>query len=359
MAKKVYLALSGGVDSSVAAVLLLKKGYDVFPVFLKCWSEESAGLKGIADCPWKEDQESAIAVCKKLGIQEQFQTWNFEPEFFESVVEYFISEHKTGRTPNPDVICNQTIKFGLFFERALKEGADFVATGHYAKIKSGKKGYQLLKAECESKNDQTYFLYRITQEQLSRTLFPIGEFKSKDKVRALAKKRGLPSAEKKSTRGICFVGKKNQKELLFSFITPRAGSIVTKEGELVGRHQGVEFYTLGQRRGIGLFGGKSPLFVAEKDLEKNVLVVAPERELWEKEVLVSDLHWISSVSPKLPFKCSAFIRHPQPETTPCILKKEENNTFKVIFKKPQWAPTKGQSVVFYQKEVVAGGAVIT
>lgn len=359
MEKKVFLALSGGVDSSVAALLLLKRGYDVFPVFLKCWSEQSMNLPSpILNCPWEEDLKFALAVCEKLGIENKFQTWNFEKEFFENVITYYIEEQKKGKTPNPDIVCNQKIKFGIFFNLAMEQGADFVATGHYARIKKTRSGFLLLRAKCESKNDQTYFLYRISQKQLSKTLFPIGEFESKEKVRQLAEKFCLPTAQRKSTRGICFVGKENQKKILFNFIPPHPGPIMTPDGKIVGEHLGVEFYTLGQRTGIGLWGGqKQRLYVIEKDFKKNILIVGEASLLFKKEVFVGNLHWILE-EPKFPVKCSTFLRHPQEKTVSTHLFKIKNNLIKVIFKKPQWAPTPGQSIVFYQGQKVLGGGII-
>lgn len=359
MKKKVYLALSGGVDSSVAAALLLEKGFDVWPVFLKCWSREAAGLDGVGECSWKEDSEFAFKVCQKLGIENKFQSFNFEKEFWQEIVNYYIEEHKAGKTPNPDIVCNEKIKFSAFFNLAIEKGADFVATGHYARVKKTKEGFLLLRAKCHLKNDQSYFLYRISQKQLSRVLFPIGEFESKEKVRKLAKKLNLPTAERKSTRGICFVGKKNSKDLLFNFISPHPGFVMTKEGKTVGRHLGVEFYTLGQRRGIGVFGGQEkPLYILEKDLERNFLIVGEKTETLKEEVFVSNLHWILK-KPRLSLNCFALLRHPQEKFTPCVISETENGLIKVIFKEPQFSLAEGQSIVFYQKEVVLGGGIIS
>ena len=386
--KKVYFGLSGGVDSSVAAALLLEQGHDVVPVFLKCWEESD--FKD--SCPWEEDQKMALEVAEKLGIADKFQSWNFSQEFFESVVQYLIDEAKEGRTGNPDVVCNRTIKFGAFLERAFNEDADFVATGHYARVRKIKSGFELLRPRCEAKNDQTYFLWQLSQNQLSRALFPIGEFESKEAVREEAKRRGLPTAERKSTRGICFVGKVGQTEFLSQFLPHQSGDVVTTSGKVVGKHQGVNFYTLGQRQGIGVMGGGGPYYVIEKNEMRNELIVAPPAEtpkLWKNQVVIGELHWISGYVPQLPFRGSAFIRHPQQNTVPCVLSQnheerdasttlgagaeprrtvprssagslvaEPSASFRVQFNEPQWAPTPGQSIVLYDNEVVLGGGVI-
>ena len=357
--KKVFLGLSGGVDSSVAAALLLDQGYDVVPVFLKCWEESD--FEG--NCPWEEDQKMALEVAEKLGIADKFQSWNFSQEFFENVVQYLVDEAKEGRTGNPDVVCNRTIKFGAFLERAFNDGADFVATGHYARVRKIKSGFELLRPRCEAKNDQTYFLWQLNQNQLSRALFPIGEFENKEAVREEARRRGLPNAERKSTRGICFVGKIGQAEFLSQFLPHRSGNVITTSGKVVGKHQGVNFYTLGQRQGIGVMGGGGPYYVIEKNEIRNELIVAPPAEtpsLWKKEAIIGNLNWIFGKASNLPLRCSAFIRHPQPATVSCFVTYLPSTIFhlQVSFDEPQWAPTPGQSIVLYDDEVVLGGGAI-
>ena len=405
MAKKktVYVGLSGGVDSSVAAALLLEQGYDVIPVFLKWWEPEAYSIQPTAyspsDCPWREDQEAAYAVARHLGIAEKFRTWNFSEDFFAYVLQPLIEEAKRGRTGNPDVDCNRVVKFGAFLERALAEGADFVATGHYARVarhprarnheKSDAKSREttsLLRAKCEAKNDQTYFLWQLTQEQLSRTLFPIGEFLSKEAVREEARKRGLPSADRRSTRGICGIEKRNYpsgySDFLGQYIPEQEGDVVTTSGRVVGKHQGVARYTFGQRQGTGVTAGGGPYYVVEKDEKENRLVVAPPAEaqaLWKNDVVIGDVHWISGSPPRFPLTCEAFIRHPQDQSVRCLVTRMHTNTFgntrirhtnirdhscgnscliRVVFSEAQWAPTPGQSVVFYDGDVVLGGGVI-
>ncbi|OHA47811.1 MAG: tRNA 2-thiouridine(34) synthase MnmA [Candidatus Terrybacteria bacterium RIFCSPHIGHO2_01_FULL_48_17] len=356
MAKKrnVYLGLSGGVDSSVAAALLLEQGYNVVPVFIKCWENEVLG-----ECPWREDQDAAYAVAEKLGVTKQFRSWNFEREFFQDVVQYLVEEAKRGRTGNPDVVCNRTIKFGVFLDRALAEGADFVATGHYARVRGTEDGVQLLRPKCEWKNDQTYFLWQLTQKQLRQVMFPVGEFTSKDLVREEARRRGLDTANRRSTRGICFVGKTPLQEFLGRFLPETPGPVVTTSGKVVGEHRGVNFYTLGQRKGIGVGDAHGPYYVKEKNTATNTLVVAPPAEMArieKREVVVGDMNWISGTAPNFPFRARAYIRHPQP-LQGCRVQ-GTGDRITVLFDEPQWAPTPGQSVVFYDGEAVLGGGVI-
>jgi tRNA-specific 2-thiouridylase len=378
---KVYLGLSGGVDSAVAAAILLEEGYDVVPVFLKCWEDlegvEEGGSGQGFECPWQEDQEAAVAVAEKLGIAKAFRSWNFTREFFETVIEPLIEEARKGRTGNPDVLCNRTIKFGAFFERALKEGADFVATGHYARLarlaraddeKRTPEGqsfvrYQLLRPRCEAKNDQTYFLWQLREEQLSRAMFPIGDFPSKEAVREEARKRGLPSSERRSTRGICFVNpREGYAGFLKRFLRSRVGDIVTTHGDVVGRHDGVAFVTLGQRQGIGIVDGRGPYYVVAKNEKENLIIVAPpaeaQRLLWKRETFIGEVNWISGVAPPFPLRCSAFIRHPQRETVPCRVEEVGGGILRVTFDEPQYALTPGQSVVLYDGDVVVGGGII-
>jgi len=356
----VYLGLSGGVDSAVAGARVLQQGYDVVPVFLKWWENVDA-----AACPWKEDQEAALATAEALGISDAFRTWNFSEEFFQDVFTPLIEDAKAGFTGNPDADCNRVVKFGAFLNRALAEGADFVATGHYSRVRRAGDQYELLRPLCEAKNDQTYFLWQLTQEQLARVLFPIGEFPSKEAVRAEAQKRGLPSADRKSTRGICGIEKRNYasgySDFLGEYIPGSEGDIVTTGNRVVGRHAGVARYTLGQRKGIGVIADGGPYYVVEKDFHANILRVASSAEaqslLFKEEAFIRDVKWISGNAPAFPLQCSAFVRHPQIELVSCSVMRE-GETLRVRFDEPQWSPTPGQSIVLYDGDVVLGGGVI-
>ena len=261
----VFVAMSGGVDSSVSAALLKEQGYNVVGVFMKNWSGDNFGIQ--TDCPWEQDQKDVEKVCKLLGVP--FITFNFEKEYRKQVVEYFFNEYKAGRTPNPDVMCNKEIKFGLFLEKALKKGTDLIATGHYARTEKDNKGkFHLLKG-IDNKKDQSYFLYNLTQDQLSKTLFPIGNFQ-KSKVRKLAMKFKLPNAKKKDSQGICFIGDINVQQLLRAKLKRKKGDIIDIDSrEKVGKHDGAHYFTIGQREGIGIGGTKEPYFVVGKDVEKN------------------------------------------------------------------------------------------
>lgn len=388
--RTVFLGLSGGVDSAVAAALLLEQGYDVVPVFYKCWEELNAELS----CPWREDQEAAFEVAKALGIADSFRSWNFTEEFTKGVIEKLADVARAGGTGNPDIDCNRIVKFGLFYECALAEGADFIATGHYARIRclrdeaqpktssrriqhppklpskvaAGGHHFQLLRARCAAKNDQTYFLAQaMTQEVLARTLFPIGEFESKEAVREEARRRKLSCADRRSSRGVCLVGKDGEKAdyaaLLRHFIPAQEGAVVTTEGKRVGTHQGVPFYTRGQREGLGLtHAGGGPYYVVGKDLDENVLCVAPPADaqslLWDSEITVKDMHWIAGHAPRFPLFCEAFVRHPQSKTIGCEIF-QERQVVHISFSEPQRALTIGQSVVLYNDEIVLGGGTIS
>ncbi len=343
--KKVFVAMSGGVDSSVAAALLKDRGYDVYGIFMQGWQNPHF------ECTWNEDRQDALRVAAMLNIP--FCVLDFSREYYEKVVSYLIDEYKSGRTPNPDVMCNKEIKFGLFYQWAMENGADYIATGHYAKREK-----DTLAIAKDLNKDQSYFLWTLTPEILSHTLFPIGEY-TKPEVRALARTYGLPTAEKKDSQGICFVGEGNIADFLREHIEAEPGPIKTLAGRVVGAHDGIEFYTIGQRHGIGLRGGAGELFyVAEKDPQTATIVVAADHEdsaLYKKEVLFNNVNWLvqHSVLNK-PVECEARIRYRQP-LQKCIL---DVGRLAAVFKDFQRAVTPGQSIVFYKNGVVLGGGVI-
>jgi tRNA-uridine 2-sulfurtransferase len=353
--KKIFVAMSGGVDSSVAAALLVDAGFDVTGVFMKNWSGDDYGLQ--ADCPWEEDQRDAEAVCKVLGIP--FRSYNFEKEYRERVVEYFFNEYKKGRTPNPDVMCNKEVKFDVFLERALSEGADMIATGHYARVHKSKTSgkFELLRGLDKNK-DQSYFLYTLNQAQLSKTLFPIGEY-SKPEIRRLAAKYKLPTATKKDSQGICFIGKIDVAELLRKNISMKKGEIIDKDsGEVVGEHDGVMFYTIGQREGIGISGHPEPYYVVDKDLKKNVVYVAmgkKTKHLYKREIELENLHWISGEEVPAELNCEVAVRY---RTDAKQAKLSTGQKIEIIFEEPIRAVAPGQSAVVYEGEVCLGGGVI-
>jgi len=364
--QKIFAAMSGGVDSSVAAALLKERGFDVVGVHIKMWSDPSI------PCNFKEDRYDAMRVAEKIGIP--FQTWDFTEEYRRAVVEYMIREYAAGRTPNPDVACNRHIKFGIFLKRALELSADFVATGHYVRVKNPRRRrFATLRDRQESRikrlamakdlnKDQSYFLWTLRQEQLLHCLFPIGEY-TKPKVREMARKLGLPTAEKKDSQGICFIGEIDLTEFLKKHIPMRSGLIVTAGGRTVGEHQGLAFYTLGQREGLGTGGGGIQYYVAEKDFLRNALVVAEgpyDDKLFTREIAVADLNWISGIAPKFPLKCEARIRYRQPLQRCSAAAAVTSNQLSVIFDEPQRAVTPGQSIVFYRgQEMLGGGIIVT
>lgn len=349
--KTVVVGMSGGVDSSVTAALLKEQGFDVIGVFMKNWSEDF----GDYGCSWAEDSEDARKVAQVLDIP--FYVWNFEKEYHDKVVEYFFREYAAGRTPNPDVMCNSEIKFKVFLEKALLMGADFVATGHYARITyhKSRNTYHLLKG-IDSAKDQSYFLYTLKQEQLTKVLFPIGHL-LKSEVRKLARKFQLPNAGKKDSQGICFIGKINVTEFLKAHVKAKVGEIVTTSGQTVGCHAGLPFYTIGQRQGMGL-GGPGPYYVVNKDLPANRLIVTndkKDKELWRKKFTVSNLSWVNK-KPKFPVKLGVSIRYHHPEYPARV--KGRGVRVEVIFDQPQRAITSGQAAVFYAGDELLGGGVI-
>lgn len=352
--KKVFVGLSGGVDSAVSAALLKEQGYEVTGVYMKNWSGDDYGIQ--ADCPWEQDQADAQAVCEALGIE--FRSFNFEKEYRNRVVEYFFSEYEKGRTPNPDVMCNKEIKFKLFLEKSLEEGADYIATGHYARHIEDK----LLKG-VDQKKDQTYFIYNLTAEQLAHTFFPVGNFQ-KSEVRDLARKFKLPNAEKPDSQGICFIGEINVLKFLMSRIPEEKGEIRDIDtDELVGEHKGIYFYTLGQREGIGIGGQAVPYFVVDKDKEHNILYVGhgtDHPKLYKKEVELENLHLINEDNQEWILQenlgLSGAVRYRQ-KPQPGHLKLIDDKYF-FIFDEPQRAVTSGQSLVIYKDDECLGGGVI-
>ena len=332
--KKVFVAMSGGVDSSVAALLLKKQGYDVVGGHMVSWE----------GCDSNEDRRDAMRVAAKLGIP--FLTFDFRQEYREKVFDYMVREYAAGRTPNPDVMCNSEIKFGIFLEKALAMGADFISTGHYVR----KERDNLYIAKDKNK-DQSYFLWRLTTGQISKSLFPIGDY-LKSEVREIARKAGLPTADKKDSQGLCFVGKVDFQDFIREYLPKKEGSIVNFKGKVLGRHDGAYFFTPGQRHGIRLGGFEEPLYVAETDRNENTVLVAQGARdpiLYKKEISFSESNLPENFSGSI----FARIRYRQP-LEPCRI---ENST--VIFDTPQRGVAPGQSIVFYSnKGLILGGGVI-
>ncbi len=345
--KTVFVGLSGGVDSSVAAALLKEQGYNVVGVYMKNWSRDLPGFP----CTWKEDYQDAKRVAVQLGIK--FEMFDFETEYFNKVVQYMLDGFTAGITPNPDIMCNQEVKFKLFLDAAVERGADFIATGHYAQVKDG----NLLMAK-DSNKDQTYFLYRVTEAALQKTLFPVGGY-TKPEVRELAKKFGLVTATKKESMGICFVGKVGIKEFLQQFLPPQVlGVIKNQYGMLIGEHDGAVFYTIGQRHGLSV-GGGLPYYVTGKDMAKNEVYVTTDlndEKLWSDSIEITSTHWINAepTAEELVVRT----RHRGPLTLVKSLKKLENGNWKIELHEPLRALSPGQSAVLYQKDVCLGGGII-
>lgn len=356
--KKVYVGLSGGVDSSVSAALLQKAGFDVFGVFIKVWQPDIAITGG---CTWREDRLDAMRVCSKLNIP--FYMLDLEKEYKKEVVDYMINEYKVGRTPNPDVMCNKYIKFGGFFDWAIKQGADYVATGHYAQARKNRSGKFELLAGKDKNKDQSYFLWTLTQKQLAKTLFPVGNIE-KPQVRIMAKKFNLLTAEKKDSQGICFIGKVEMTDFLKKFIKPKRGKVINEEGVKIGTHDGVYYYTIGQRHGFNInvkSNTDEPYFIIDKNLKQNTLTVSHNpisyNDSISQEVKITNLNWVMNSEPNLGKKYQARIRYRQPLEA-CQLEKISRSKFLIKFVNPQKAPTPGQSVVIYDKEVCVGGGII-
>ncbi|PLS15607.1 tRNA 2-thiouridine(34) synthase MnmA [Bacillus sp. M6-12] len=349
---RVVVGMSGGVDSSVAALLLKKQGYDVVGIFMKNWDDTDEN--GV--CTATEDYNDVIAVCNQIGIP--YYAVNFEKQYWDKVFTYFLDEYKAGRTPNPDVMCNKEIKFKAFLEHAVSLGADYLATGHYAQVEHRDGEYKMLRGIDENK-DQTYFLNQLTQEQLEKVMFPLGGI-DKSKVREIAKEAGLATATKKDSTGICFIGERNFKEFLSNYLPAQPGVMQTLDGEVKGKHDGLMYYTIGQRQGLGIGGSGEPWFVVGKDLKKNILYVG---QGFDNDLLYSDsitgvnVSWVSDREMPAEFDCTAKFRYRQAdnEVTVKIL---PDNTVSVIFKEPIRAVTPGQAVVLYNGDECLGGGTI-
>lgn len=356
MPEKIIVGVSGGVDSSVAALLLKQQEYNVEALFMKNWDEKTED----GSCLWETDVEDAIKVCEKLDIP--LNTVDLSIEYWEKVFTGFLKEYAKGRTPNPDILCNQEVKFKAFMEHAVNMGADRIATGHYARIRPGNNSLELLKGRDTNK-DQSYFLCRLNQQQLAGTLFPLGDIE-KQKVRELATGAGLITHDKKDSTGICFIGELPFREFLSRYIPVNQGEIRTTDGELVGEHPGVQFYTLGQRQGLGIGGvrgtGDEPWYVVGKDMETNTLTVAQGHDhhmLYSQGLTAVNLHWISGRPPRPPLTCRAKTRYRQADQE-CIIESIFEGKAKIIFSRPQRAVTPGQYIVFYAGDVCLGGGVI-
>ena len=348
----VVVGLSGGVDSAVAALLLKRAGHEVTGLFMKNWEEDDTAGR----CTAEDDLKEVRAVCAVLDIP--LQTVNFSSEYWERVFQYFLEEHKAGRTPNPDVLCNKEIKFNAFLEHALTLGADRIATGHYAQVHKTDDHLQLLKS-ADTAKDQTYFLYTLGQHELARTLFPIGHL-TKPEVRELARVAGLPNHDRKDSTGICFIGERDFRDFLKRYLPAQPGEMRTLAGESKGRHEGVMYYTIGQRQGLGIGGEGLPWYVVDKDIANNILYVEQGENhpaLFSAGLMASQLHWVSRQAPRAPHACSAKVRYRQSDQA-CTLADYKADAVQVQFTAPQRAVTPGQSVVFYDGNVCLGGGVI-
>jgi len=350
---KVVVGMSGGVDSAVAALLAKRAGHEVVGIFMKNWGEDDSDEY----CSTREDLVDAAAAADTIGIE--LEAVNFSAEYKERVFADFLREYAAGRTPNPDVLCNAEIKFRAFLDHAMRLGAEKIATGHYARIDSPERGFRLLRGKDGSK-DQSYFLHRLTQEQLARVMFPVGELK-KTEVRRIAREAGLAVHAKKDSTGICFIGERPFREFLNRYLPKVPGSIVDERGKRVGEHIGLAFYTIGQRKGIGIGGAGEAWYVAEKRIASNELVVVQGHDhplLMKKSLRAQEASWIAGAAPAAPSAHTAKTRYRQADA-PCTLSRVLDGEMRVDFPSPQWAVTPGQSVVLYDGEACLGGGIIS
>jgi tRNA-specific 2-thiouridylase len=354
---KVIVGMSGGVDSSVSAHLLIEQGYQVEGLFMKNWEEDDTDEY----CAASQDLEDAQLVCDKLGIK--LHTINFATEYWDNVFEYFLAEYKAGRTPNPDIMCNKEIKFKAFLEFACEDlSADYIATGHYVQREFIDGQWSMLRG-LDSNKDQSYFLYTLSDEQVGRTLFPVGNIE-KPAVRAIAEKADLVTHNKKDSTGICFIGERKFKDFLGQYLPAQPGKIESAEGEVIGDHDGLMYHTLGQRKGLRIGGlanaGEEPWYVVEKDLLRNVLIVGQGHNhprLFSKGLIGNQLHLVNRKPLDAPLKCTVKTRYRQ-DDVPCHLSPMSDGEYLVMFDEPQSSVTPGQSVVFYQDNICLGGGII-
>jgi len=357
MSKNIIVGMSGGVDSSVTALLLKEQGHQVTGLFMKNWEEDD----GTEDCTAMEDLADAQQVCDKLGIE--LKTVNFAAEYWDEVFEVFLSEFKAGRTPNPDILCNKHVKFKAFLNYATEDlGAEYIATGHYARVAQRNNDFLLLKG-LDPNKEQSYFLYTLGQRALSKTLFPIGHL-HKPEIRKLAAKAGFDNCRKKDSTGICFIGERKFTEFLQRYLPTQPGEMRTPEGHYIGKHSGLMYYTFGQRQGLGIGGVKNapdePWYVLEKDLENNILIVGQGHDhplMLHNTLEASQLDWCNNKPLTEPLRCTAKTRYRQADQA-CLIEPIANNHIKVSFDEPQRAITPGQSVVFYEDDNCLGGGII-
>jgi tRNA-specific 2-thiouridylase len=350
---RVVVGMSGGVDSSVAALLLKQQGYEVIGLFMKNWEDDDTDEY----CTSRQDLVDAVSAAEVIGID--IEAVNFSAEYKDRVFQNFLDEYQAGRTPNPDVLCNAEIKFKAFLDHAFTMGAEHIATGHYARVREVAGGFELRKAVDLSK-DQSYFLYRLNQTQLSKTLFPLGEI-TKREVREIARQQGLANHDKKDSTGICFIGERPFREFLSRYLPRAPGSIETPDGKLVGRHEGLMYYTVGQRKGLGIGGAGDAWYVAGKDMRHNVLTVVQGHDhpaLLKSSLIAADLSWVAGEGPEPGIGLSAKTRYRQGDA-PCQITNISAQNCAVNFAAPQWAVTPGQSFVAYASDVCLGGGIIS
>ena len=355
---RVVVGMSGGVDSSVTALLLKEQGYDVVGVFMKNWDDtDDMGV-----CTATEDYKDVAKVANQIGVP--YYSVNFEKEYWDRVFEYFLAEYRLGRTPNPDVMCNKEIKFKAFLDYAMQLGADYVATGHYAQVTRDEDGTVHMLRGVDNNKDQTYFLSQLSQEQLAKTMFPLGHME-KSEVREIAEKANLATAKKKDSTGVCFIGEKNFKEFLGKYLPAQPGKMVTLDGQVKGDHAGLMYYTIGQRQGLGIGGGQGessePWFVVGKELATNTLLVGQgfhHEHLYATSLEASDIHFTTNEKKETDFTCTAKFRYRQQDTEVKVILNDDQTKATVIFSEPVRAITPGQAVVFYQGDECLGGGLI-